>query len=182
MKIIRVAILFAWTPFAVAQGVDKSTPTELLEARAHYEAAIAAATKPIRERYLVELEQLKTTAYFTRNFDLAKAVVDEIAAMGDTGTDASGSPEDRLKERVINTTWLWWGGETITFLPDGKARRSNTGAAACTWKIAGTTPPVIEGEAANGGKYRMILDAGGKTGKLVEAPLQERATSQIDFK
>lgn len=110
MKIIRRAILFAWTPFAVAQGVDKSTPTELLEARAHYEAAIAAATKPIRERYLVELEQLKTTAYFTRNFDLAKAVVDEIVAMGDTGTDGTGSPEDRLKERVINTTWLWWGG------------------------------------------------------------------------
>jgi hypothetical protein len=187
MKIIPRAFLISWTPFALAQGINTSTPTELLEARAHYEAAIAAATKPIRERYLQELEQLKTTAYFTKNFDLANAVVQEIAAMGETeaggsGTDGTGSPEDRVEERLINTTWLWWGGGTITFLADGRARCSNTRGTALTWKVAGATPPVIEGESWNGGKYRMTLDAGLRTGKLVEAPLQERSTSQIGFK
>ena len=188
MKIILVASLFAWAPLVRGQGTDTEVPTQLAEARAHYEAAIATATKPIRERYLQELEQLRAAAFSTKDANLAFAVSQEIALLGGTGTGgteidgADPSTVDDVKERLVNTTWVWYAGETITFLKDGMARWSGNHAEAFTWKVAGATPPVIEGKAWNGNKYRLTLDAGLRTGKLVEGTLHERPASQIDFK
>jgi hypothetical protein len=180
---IALALLIP-ASIAPAQGPDTSTPPELLEARAHYEEQASIATKPIRDRYIQQLEQLKTTAYYTRNFDLAEAVTQEIASMNDSVTelDPNRSPGEQLKARLVNSTWIWWSGETITLLPNGMARWSKTGAPAFTWKIAGAAPVVIEGGAPNGKKYRITLDAALRTGKLEEAGLPERQTSLIGFK
>jgi hypothetical protein len=181
IKGILGAGLVASSPFALAQEAITSAPTEVLEARAHYERAIAAATKPIRERYLAELEQLKTTAYDTKNFDLAIAVGQEIALMGTGTADENLSPEDSVIERLTNTTWVWGQGQTITLLPGGKARCSNAAAAAFTWKLSGAAPPVIEGKTADGVKFWINLDATLRTGNVIQGRLQ-RATSQIDFR
>ncbi len=182
--IARVLVL-AGSPRAIAQATGVSEPAQLMEARARYEEEIAAAIKPIRDRYLKELERLETTAYYARDFDLACAVTREIASMGGTGgaaVEGNGSPEDNIKARLVNTAWIWRGGETITFLADGKARWSHTGAEAFTWKVAAAKPAVIVGTAWDGGQYSITLDGDLRTGKLFEWPLQERPTSQLEFK
>jgi predicted RNA-binding protein len=182
MKGMLGAVLFAWSRSGPAQEAVNSTPTEVLEARAHYEAAIAAAERPIRERYLSELDQLLNTAYATKDFDLAQAVTQEISLMQTgNGADNGMSPEDRVIERMINTTWVWGNGQTITFLADGKARWSNDSAAAFTWKVGGAVPPVIEGKTSDGGKFWINLDAGLRSGNVVQGR-QQRATSRIEFR
>ena len=176
------AVLFASSPPGLAQQRYTSTPVELLEARAHYEEAIAIVTRPIRERYIEELEQLQNTAYGTKNFDLAKAVARELEAMGSgTGSKAIESPVDSITDRLINTTWVWQSGETITLIEGGKARWSNTGAAVFTWKVTGATPAVIEGKTSEGHKFWITLDAGLRAGNVVEGKVQ-RSTSQLDFR
>ncbi len=188
MKTILVSALLAWAASQPGRGAATGMPGPLAEARARYEAALANATKPIRDRYLQELEQMRVIAFTTKDADLAFAVSQEIALLGGNGaggivTDGiDASSVDGVKQRLINTTWVWHASETITFLPDGMARWSNTRAEAFTWKVVGATPPVIEGKAWNGGKYRMTLDARLRTGKVVEGTLPERPTSQIRFK
>jgi hypothetical protein len=177
-----LAVLWAWCPLGIAQQTYSSTPTQLLEARAHYEEALAIVARPLRERYIEELEQLQNTAYSTKNFDLAKAVARELEAMGSgTGSKAIQSPKDFVRDQLIHTTWVWASGETITFLEGGKAKWSNTGTAAFTWEVTGVNPAVVEGRAANGHKFWMTLGAGLRAGDVVEGRTQ-RATSQIDFR
>jgi hypothetical protein len=176
------AALFAWGPCGLGQGRD-ATPTELLEARAHYEEAMREAARPIRERYIEELEQLETTAYYTKDFDLAKAAGREIESMGGAGlsaTDWMVSPEEFIRKRLVNTTWVWGRGETITFLADGGVRWSGKGAG--RWKVASATPPVVEGVEGNGDKFRIVLDPGLREGRVFEGMLAQRGTSEIDFR
>jgi hypothetical protein len=176
------AILFAWSRPAFAQQAVNSTPTEVLEARAHYEEAMAVVAKPIRERYLAELEQLENTAYRTRNFDLAKAVTQEISLMETaTAGDDAMSPEDRIMARMINTTWVWGSGQTLTFLAGGKARWSVDSAARFTWKVTGAAPAAIEGQTSDGGKFWINLDGALRTGNVIQGRAQ-RPTSRIEFR
>jgi hypothetical protein len=182
IKVILGAVAVASISFGVAQEPDNSTPVELLDARAHYEEALAVAARPIREHYLEELQQLQNTAYATKDFDLAKAVSQELTSMGSaTVSGPVGSVADSIRERLINTTWVWARGETITFLEGGKARWSNTGAPVFTWKVTGGTPAVIEGKAPDGRRFWITLEAGLRTGNVVEGKRQ-RPTSQIDFR
>jgi len=188
MKMLLLAALLAARVFpAHGQEADNSTPAELLDARARYEAAVADAVKPIRERYIEELEQLRATAFATKNADLAFAVGNEIASLGGkenglADLDGVGYADASLKEDLINTTWVWYASQTITLLPDGMARWSGNHNEAFTWKIVGTNPATIEGKAWNGNKYRMTLDPGMRTGKVTEGTLAARPTSQIYFK
>ena len=101
--------------------------------------------------------------------------------MTDPDLNGPASPEQHLKASLINTTWLWSGGQTITFLADGSAKWSKTGAPAFTWSVTLAIPPVIEGKTPDGSKYRMSLDEGLRTGKLIEGAQPARATSQIGF-
>ena len=176
------AVLFAPSPPGLAQQRYTSTPVELLEARAHYEEAIAIVARPIRERYIEELEQLQNTAYTTKNFDLAKAVARELESMGSgTMSKTNETPVDTITDRLINTTWVWQSGQTITLLDGGKARWSNTGAAVFTWKVTGATPAIIEGKTSDGRRFWITLDPGLRAGNVIEGRLA-RSTSQLDFR
>ena len=51
---------------------------------------------------------------------------------------------EALTKRLIGTKWVWFGGETITFLADGKAEWS-TGKQIWPWKVTSVGLRVIEG-------------------------------------
>jgi hypothetical protein len=107
-----------------ALGAD-TAPREIAAARTHYNAAVAAATKPIRDRYLMELESIKRRAMGAKNLELAVAADEEIKALGGTSSSpaaANGAETASFQKRLTNTTWSWvHPGSTITLLPDGKA-------------------------------------------------------------
>jgi len=181
MKRILSALLLACSPLVLAQGTDTVALNDLAAARQRYKNAIAHDT----QNYLHELEQLKASASLTGDSTLAAAVRTETASLAGTGPARNGLDEndlssaDGLKERLINTTWVWNRKETITLLPDGMAKWNLNGAESFTWRVAGTTPPVIAGTTPKGKSYRMAIDADLKTGKVFEGTLPGRITSQI---
>jgi len=191
MKILLNAILFAYVPFVAAQSADTATPPALVVARARFRDAIAVDTK----HYLSDLARLKAAASQTGNAALADAVNKEIASVrGNSSTDASiptnphsiklgtssdGESSDDLAASLVSTTWVWNGGETFTLLPNGKAQWSGIDAPTMTWKVVGSSPPIIVGIAHNGLKYKMKLDPTLQSGTLVEGDMPVRITARI---
>jgi len=64
---------------AASTALSADIPPEVAAARARYEAALNAASKPVRDRYIQELEQLKARAMSLKNLGLAVAFDQEIA-------------------------------------------------------------------------------------------------------
>jgi hypothetical protein len=79
-------------------------PPEVAAARARYRAAVAAAIKPVRDRYAAELQQLKSRAVTTKNLDLANALDQELQSLSSeiTAEAASAKP---LTESLRRTIW-----------------------------------------------------------------------------
>ena len=179
--IVCVASLLQCAPFLFAQAPDASPPPELAAARAQYQKSIEAD----KERYVQQLEQLKPTALFTNNSSLADAISKEIASLGSPvaatadipGTDSAAA--DLITQKLSNTTWQWWRGQTITFLPDGQARWNVSNSEAFTWKVVETTPPAVMGKKLTGTKYKIIFDPALQSGKITEGNLPARGTLQI---
>ena len=98
--------------------------------------------------------------------------------------DSSQSPNvsGNLKERLVNTVWIWNGQETITFLPGGKAKWSGGNAPSLAWRVADNNKRVIEGTAVSGKPFRMTLDATLESGTLAVGGQAERATSRVAAK
>jgi len=76
--IIAVALALI-TSFCL--GADAAP--ELAAARRRYETALGIATKQVRERYLQELQQLKSRAMSAKNLDLAVAVEGEAKSISE---------------------------------------------------------------------------------------------------
>jgi len=184
MKIILPAFFLAVAPLVLAQGADTNMPPELAALRARYQDGMAS----LKKRYLQELQQLEANAVATNNPVLATAVSQEITSMGGTDTtvgqldDSTDSPIEDIKAKLVNTTWAWNGGETFILLPNGKAKWSGADAPTMTWKVVGSSPPVVTGIAHNGAKYRMTLDDDLRSGKLFEGTASVRITARIDPK
>jgi hypothetical protein len=181
MKIILRFIFLAYAPLLFAQGTG-AVPPDLAAARARYEDALATAKK----RYIQELTRLKSDAVVANDSELVTAVSNEIESLGGTETaspatamdDLDGPTAESITEKLIGTTWVWWGSETITLLHDGTAKWSGNGAAVFTWKVISASPPVIEGKAWDGSPFKMTLDANLRAGTFSDKSSTVRATSR----
>ena len=71
-------------------SVAADAPPEVIAAKNRHQIAVAAATKPLRDRYVQELQQLKSRAMSMKNLELAVAIDAEIkAATGGPGSAAT---------------------------------------------------------------------------------------------
>ncbi len=138
------------------------TARDLAEARKRYDAALAAATKPVRDRYLQELVAMKSRAMSLKDLQLATAVDREIKSLG---ANDAGDPAD-FKSQILNTTWTWvhsW--ERMTFRDKGVA---TIGAdAEYKWRITNHVERVIEGTFGKGRTFKFTFSPDLKTAKGV---------------
>lgn len=106
---------------AVAAGACAAgeTPPEIVAARKRYEAAAALAMKPLREKYLQELQQIKNRALSLKNLDLAVAVDNEMKTVEPAGPISRSDTVADWENRLIGTSWVWDKGKTITFQENG---------------------------------------------------------------
>ncbi len=95
------------------------TPPEIVAARKRYDAATALAMKPVRDRYLQELQQLKDRALSLKNLELATALDAEIKAVTPVGAITPSDTAADWENRLIGTSWLWNKDKTITFQANG---------------------------------------------------------------
>lgn len=159
----RTLLLLALvSPFSQLVAADASH--DLTEARKRYDDAVAAATKPARERYLQELLALKTRAMALKDLDLAAAVDKEIKSLG-VASDLVGDKSD-FKSQILNTTWTWvhsW--EHMTFREKGVAVIGSD--AGYKWHVTNPTERVIEGTFGHNRTFKFTFSADFKTAKGV---------------
>lgn len=149
MKAILCLVLF----FGSALMAADTTPAEIVSARARFQAALSAASLPVRTRYLAELEQIKSRALTAKNLPLAMAADEEIKALGASVSTPDGS--SGLEGKLVNTTWTWGvPNKTVTFHPDGKADVDRF--ATYTWSVEKSTKPVVELRWVYGGENRSV--------------------------
>jgi len=74
MKLFSMVLAVAGFALASLAAV----PAQIVEARTQYESALDAAAKPVKERYVRELEQIKSRAMALKNLELAKEADDQI--------------------------------------------------------------------------------------------------------
>jgi len=118
----------------------EAPPPEVVWSRARYEAALAAAAKPVKDKYISELQQLKNRAMSLKNLELAVAIDQELKAIGaQPATDATAAADTiaGFEHRLIGTKWTWNGTFPIEFEPNGKSTGKGL-----TWKT--TKPYTIE--------------------------------------
>ena len=89
------------------------------------------------------------------NSELAKQLASEKVKLlqGDPGTNAN----------IINSTWIWWGGQTITFQNGGKVRWSN--GQTWTWE-PGSDANTIKGETTAHQPFTITFNPDFKTGMI----------------
>lgn len=79
LKLSITLLILAATTYA-------AEPPELIEARARYNAALAAVEKPVLDKYIRELEQLKSRALSLKKLEDAVALDRELKSLGVTTT------------------------------------------------------------------------------------------------
>lgn len=67
-------------------STNAAEPSELTDARARYKAELAAADKPVLDRYIRDLQQLKNRALALKKLDDAVALDNELKSLGITTT------------------------------------------------------------------------------------------------
>ena len=147
---------------AFASAADEPSH-ELKAARSRYEASVAAATKPVRDRYILELQQLKSRAISMKNLNSALVIDQEIKSVAENAPLTN----DSVRNRLINTTWIWYQSETITFVENGMAKWSH-GTNSFTWRVTNPSDRIIEGDTPHGEKYKIKFDAHHKTGLIFD--------------
>jgi hypothetical protein len=134
------AVSCLWLLLGAALIAADPPPAEIASARARFQAALSAASLPVRTKYLAELEQIKSRALSSKNLQLAAAAEEEIKALSASVSTPDGSS---IEGRLVNTTWTWsLPNKTVTFLPDGKADVDRF--ATYTWSVAKAAKPVVE--------------------------------------
>jgi len=168
--VIAVAVLASASP----RGAESAVPPELSAARAKYAAALEAAQTPVRARYASDLQAIKARALAARNLELAVAVDEELKTVS-----AGGAVQQTLRERLIDTTWVWWQSETVTFLRNGKLRWSIDENEVWTWQVTDQSKRIVEGRNVRGVTYRFVFDEDLKAGTLVQDKGKPRPTQRL---
>ena len=80
-------------------------PPELATIKTRHEAAVAVATKPLRERYILELQQLKNRAMLSKNLDLANAVDTELKGISTAIPDVTQNRAEKVRAELAGSQW-----------------------------------------------------------------------------
>jgi hypothetical protein len=134
------------TALAVASAgccfAQDKVPSEIKLSRARYDAEVKVATQPIRQRYLAELNRMRSDAMGRKNLELANAIDAEISAISDSGKGEGG-----LAGELANTTWSWGvtiesATSTLRFLKDGTCTVNNMSVG--KWQVLNSNTVRIE--------------------------------------
>src|SRR4051812_21608509 len=184
MKTSRILfIVLALTGLARAESPFVREMTQLQQQR---DTALAAAEDPIRRNYRTGLEALLRRATQASDLqavallrvELEKAGGTPAVAASQPGQPVSGAAADILTNRLVNTKWVWFGKETLTLLPDGKAEWS-TGKQIWPWKVTSAGRRAIEGvNMARNQKFTITFEHDLKTG-VIESDGHKRATQLL---
>ena len=152
LLMLTVSSAFAESPFL----------RELTQLTAQRDQALTAAAEPINRRYKEGLETVLRHATQASDLDAAIKIQEALKALGvkDPATAAIAAP---AATRIINTTWIWYGGQTITFQNGGKARWSV--GQTWTWE-PGSDANIIKGETAAHQPFTFTFNPDFKTGTI----------------
>ncbi|MFO1485287.1 MAG: hypothetical protein U1F71_18140 [Verrucomicrobiaceae bacterium] len=123
-RYIRTFIVVTCGMFAAFGWSADAQNKELEAARERYDSALAVATKPVRDRYVQELEQMKNRALSLKDLKLAVEIDKEIALVALAPKSAAVKTADDLQRYLGDTTWTWGAseksaGSVLTFRKDG---------------------------------------------------------------
>lgn len=153
---------------------------ELKQLQDEREKALAIAAEPINRRHQSALEALLRRATQANDLSAAIKIRDELQKIGvssPTTEGAAGSVEN-LTQRLLNTKWDWFNGETLTFLPEGKAQFKNF-PVLWSWKVTSAGRRMIEGvDGRSGKKFTMIFDHDLKTATIQDG-WHDRVTRNV---
>lgn len=119
---------------------------ELKRLQDERDKGMAAAVEPVKRRYLSALEPLLRRATQMNDLETAIKIREEMQKLGAVAAAAGqqGVAPASFQSRLVNTKWVYWGSETLTFLPGGKARWSE-GRDLWTWKVVDAEQRIVEG-------------------------------------
>ena len=80
--------------------------------KAQYDSAVAAATKPLTDKYIDVLKKLRDKATMARDLQAALFYDTQIKA-------GEPVPENDWKNELTTINWLWGGNYLFTFLANG---------------------------------------------------------------
>lgn len=175
LTILWPACLHAESPFV----------RELTQLQQQRDRELAAAEDLVRRNYRQGIETLLRRATEANDLEAVSMLRTELQKLGGvdlsrqaTPTQASSGAE-ALASRLIGTKWVWFGGETITFLADGKAEWS-TGKQIWPWKVTSVGLRVIEGvNMAKSAKFTITFEHDLQTGTIKEGATAVRRTHII---
>jgi hypothetical protein len=184
MKTARILLmLVALSGAAKAESPFIREMTQLQQQR---DRALAAAGDPIQRSYRTNLEALLRRASQANDLQAVGVLRAELEKAGGAAPGVAAQPSqpanaaavDVLTSRLVNTKWVWFGKETLTLLPDGKAEWS-TGKQIWPWKVTSVGRRTIEGVAMSKNiKFTMTFEHDLKTG-VIESEGHQRATHLI---
>jgi hypothetical protein len=173
--------------FIALRCLAADVPQELAAARARHQAAVATATKPLYDRYVQELQQMKSRAMLNKNLELAVAVDAELKTLGQPGLPAAvagGTPKpvvpappsgtgqghhslksfatiEEFQQWLLTTEWVTKDGNTTYSFPaPGKIQRVEKKSPDRPLSFKIETPKIgaITWHWASGGDAAMTID------------------------
>jgi hypothetical protein len=144
-------------------------------------AAAAPEGRRLSVEYVKALEGIERKLTMQKDVGGAVEIRKERTAILQDGLDpfaSDATQSSALHRQLLNATWKWWKGETITFQPGGKARWSS-GKELFTWKVTDPAQRIIEGLTPSGKKYTITFDSAVSSGSIAEEGAGTRKTSPI---
>ena len=168
-KIMTARLSFA-VVFILLAGAWRGSPGPRTDATPEHAKALAAAAEPVNRKYQSALQSLLRRATQANDLPTANRVNDELKKLGvavQAGPDSPALTVESMTARLgIGTRWVWFEGETLTFLAAGKAQWKQS-PTPWPWKVTSAARRMVEGEhAVTGKKFTMTFDADLKTGTI----------------
>lgn len=146
---------------------------ELAEARARYETALATAAQPVRDRYLKDLEQMKSRALGLKNLPLALEIEQEIKRIAPPPPLTEIRTAQDLERYLSDSEWSWGrtlesANSRLAFRRDGFCAVNND--APLRWSAVDASTVKLENGTifkfhSNRKAYSAETPAGPRTGK-----------------
>lgn len=128
------------------------------------------AVSAIDKRLVEKLEKLKFNYTRRGDLDSANAIVELIAKY--KPEDAVEAKDEKIgeemKNKLIGTKWVWFRGETITFMDNGRALWNHNNRQSFTWEVTDEKKRVISGITPRGREYKIQFFANFAKGEITE--------------
>jgi hypothetical protein len=173
MKLHSILTLLALAFTSPGSHAQSDLDREFTQLQEQHEKALAAAAEPVNRRHQIALESLLRRATQARDLQTANKVNAQLSKLA--VTLAHPFTVESLTAFLVGTKWTWFGNETLTFLPDGKAKWKD-GEDLWPWKVTSGSRRVIASEhGLKGRKFTITFDREMKTG-IIEGDMATRKT------